>query len=42
MEQAARRAGGKLQDIRAFIDDLYENSMHAKRVDALAGRRWGS
>jgi hypothetical protein len=32
MEQAERRHGGKLKDIRDFIDDLYENGIHAKRV----------
>ena len=41
MEQAERRLGGKLKDIRDFIDDLYENGIHAKRVNALAGATLG-
>jgi len=41
VEKAERWLGGKLKDIRAFIDDLYENDIHAKRVDALAGATLG-
>jgi len=36
VEKADRWLGGRLKDIRAFIDDLYEHDLHAKRVDALA------
>src|SRR3954451_13418560 len=32
---------GVVKDIRAFIDDLYEHDLHAKRVDALAGATLG-
>jgi hypothetical protein len=46
VEKVERWLGGKLKDIRAFIDDLYEHDVHAKRVDAkrvdaLAGARLG-
>ena len=41
MEKAERWLGRKLRDIRAFIDDLDEHDVHAKRVDALAGARLG-
>lgn len=41
VEKAERWLGGKLKDIRAFIDDLYEHDVHAKRVDALAGATLG-
>src|SRR5882757_389139 len=37
----ARRLGGRLKDIRAFIDDLYGYDLHAKRVDSLAGATLG-
>ena len=33
--------GGRLKDIRAFIEGLYEPDLHAKRVDALAGATSG-
>jgi hypothetical protein len=36
-----RRLGGRLKDIRAFIDDLFQRDRHAKRVDALAGAALG-
>jgi hypothetical protein len=41
MEKVERWLGGRLQDVRAFIDGLYENDLHAKRVDALAGATLG-
>ena len=41
METAALRAGGRLKDIRAFIDGLYGHDLHAKRVDSLAGATLG-
>jgi Transposase DDE domain len=41
VEKADRWLGGRLKDIRAFIDDLYEHDLHAKRVDALAGATLG-
>jgi hypothetical protein len=41
VEKVERWLGGKLTDIRAFIDDLYEHDVHAKRVDALAGATLG-
>src|SRR5271166_6870727 len=37
----ARRLGGRLKDIRGFIDDLFQHDLHAKRVDALAGAALG-
>jgi hypothetical protein len=37
MEKLERWLGGRLKDIRAFLDGLYEQDLHAKRVDALAG-----
>jgi hypothetical protein len=33
--------GGRLKDIRGFIDDLYDHDLHAKRVDSLAGATLG-
>ena len=41
METAELRLGGRLKDIRAFIDGLYDHDLHAKRVDALAGATLG-
>jgi hypothetical protein len=41
VEKAERWLGRKPRDIRAFIDDLYEHDVHAKRVDALAGATLG-
>jgi hypothetical protein len=41
MEKVERWLGGRLQDVRAFIDGLYENDLHAKSVDALAGATLG-
>ncbi len=36
-----RWLGGRLKDIRGFIEGLYEHDRHAKRVDALAGATLG-
>jgi hypothetical protein len=41
VETMERRLGGRLKDIRAFIDDLFRHDLHAKRVDALAGAALG-
>src|SRR6266478_5404042 len=41
MGKVERWLGGRLKDIRAFIDGLYEHDLHAKRVDALAGATLG-
>lgn len=41
METTTLRLGGRLKDIRAFIDGLYDHDLHAKRVDSLAGATLG-
>src|ERR1700728_4415228 len=41
MEAADLRNGGRLRDIRAFIDCLYGHDLHAKRVDSLAAAALG-
>src|SRR5471030_519215 len=41
MEAAELRGGGRLKDIRAFIDSLYSHDLHAKRVDSLAAATLG-
>jgi hypothetical protein len=41
MEAADLRDGGRLKDIRAFIDGLYAYDLHAKRVDSLAAATLG-
>src|SRR5450432_566300 len=41
METAELRDGGRLKDIRAFIDRLYDHDLHAKRVDSLAAATLG-
>jgi hypothetical protein len=41
MEKVERWLGGRLKDIRAFIDGLYEHDLNAKRVDFLAGATLG-
>lgn len=41
MEKVDRWLGGRRKDIRAFIDDLYEHDLHAKRVDSLADATLG-
>jgi hypothetical protein len=41
MSKVERWLGGRLKDIRAFIERLYEHDLHAKRVDALAGATLG-
>jgi len=41
VETMERRLGGRLKDIRRFIDDLYKHDLHVKRVDVLAGAALG-
>lgn len=41
METAGLCDGGRLKDIRAFIDGLYGHDLHAKRVDSLAAATLG-
>ena len=41
MSKVERWLGGRLKDIRAFIDGLYEHDLHARRVDSLAGATLG-
>src|SRR6202142_919099 len=41
MEAADPREGGRLKDIRGFIDGLYGRDLHAKRVDSLAAATLG-
>src|ERR1700674_4330479 len=41
MSKVERWLGGRLKDIRGFIEGLYEHDLHAKRVDALAGATLG-
>lgn len=41
MEKADRWLGERRKDIRAFIDNLYEHDLHAKRVDSLADATLG-
>src|SRR5271167_4324446 len=41
MEAAELRDCGRLKDIRAFIDSLYGQTLHAKRVDSLAAATLG-
>jgi hypothetical protein len=41
VEQVDRWLGGKLKDIRAFIDAVYDHDLHAKRVDSLAAATLG-
>ena len=41
MGKVERWLGGRLKDIRGFIEGLYEHDLHAKRVDALAGAALG-
>jgi hypothetical protein len=41
MSAADLRDGGRLKDIRAFIDGLYAHDLHAKRVDSLAAATLG-
>ncbi|MEE3504095.1 transposase [Acidiphilium acidophilum] len=36
-----KRDGGRLKDIRAFIDELYAHDLHAKRVDSLSAATLG-
>ncbi len=41
MGKVERWLGGRLKDIRGFIEGLYEHDLHAKRADALAGATLG-
>src|SRR3984893_14217014 len=41
MEAADPREGGRLEDIRGFIDRLYGHDLHAKRIDSLAAATLG-
>jgi hypothetical protein len=41
MEKGERWPGGKLKDIRAFIDEQVGHDLHAKRVSSLAGATLG-
>src|ERR1700686_4748040 len=41
MGKVERWLGGRLKDIRGFIEGLYEHDLHAKRVDSLAGATLG-
>ena len=41
MVKPERWLGGKLEDVRAFIGDVYGHDLHAKRVAALAGATLG-
>jgi hypothetical protein len=41
VEKVERWLGGRLRDIRAFIDGVYGHDLHAKRVDSLAGATLG-
>ena len=41
MEKGERWLGGKLKDIRAFIDEQVGHDLHAKRVASLAGATLG-
>jgi hypothetical protein len=41
MEKVERWLGGKLEDIRAFIDEQVGHDLHAKRVASLAGATLG-
>ena len=37
----AGERGGRLGDVRSFLDELYGPDLHAKRIDALAGATLG-
>ena len=41
IESSDLRDGGRLKDIRAFIDSLYGHDLHAKRVASLAAATLG-
>ena len=41
MEKVERWLGGRLKDIRSFIDSVYGHELHAKRIDSLAGATLG-
>ena len=40
-EEAELRDGGRLKDIRAFIDSLYGHDLHTQHVDSLAAATLG-
>jgi hypothetical protein len=40
--QRANRAGGRFDDVRLLISELYGPDLHAKRVDSLAGATLGA
>jgi len=41
MAQAGRE-GGRFDDVRSFIGELYGQGLHAKRIDSLAGATLGT
>jgi len=41
VDKVERWLGGRLKNIRGFIDGGYEHDLHAERVDALAGATLG-
>jgi Transposase DDE domain len=41
VEKVERWLGGRLKDIRGFIDGVYGHELHAKRVESLAGATLG-
>src|SRR5664279_2505205 len=41
IESSELRDGGRLKDIHAFIDGLYDHDLHTKRVDSLAAATLG-
>ena len=41
VEAAELRDGGRLTDVRAFIDSPYGHDLHAKHVDSLAAAALG-
>jgi hypothetical protein len=41
MGRTERRLGGKVNEIRAFLDEVFEHDLHAKRIDALAAATLG-
>jgi hypothetical protein len=42
IESSELRDGGRLKDIRTFIDGLQGHDLHAKRLDSLAAGHWVS
>jgi hypothetical protein len=41
MAQVGRK-GGRFEDVRSFIGELYDQDLHAKRIDSLAGATLGT